>query len=197
MYSCNLYNNKQNINKIEKIENSYKKVNNMQYNKDYGVIYDSENTFNIAIPYRYVDTPVLNSTFTDIFIKIITTTLSYLKLTDISILQSVFLYNKYLRKNDKIRNYIYDTCFTPLKGLNLDENIIADLLNTDENLQSKLHKYINGIYKTYFVKKCNLYCDLITNIVIQNSTSVNSMNCINSYDIIMNNSNIIGMTGTP
>jgi hypothetical protein len=69
------------------------------YNKDYGIEYTNTTIFNIAIPFKYVNIPNLNSSFTDIFIKIMTTVICYLKKKVYDTKQCIYMFKKYILVN--------------------------------------------------------------------------------------------------
>ena len=64
---------------IKLAEEKYIEFNRYAYNKDYGTSFITTDNFQLAKPYNYVNSPDLDSEFSDFHIKIYTTYLSYYK----------------------------------------------------------------------------------------------------------------------
>ena len=103
IYRLHFHNTIGNINNDNKIRYYYDRITKMIYNKDYGIEYknDSGYIFNIAVPYYYVNVPIENSSFTDLYIKIITTIFSYFKKTIFTQEQTNEFFKSYLSKDNK------------------------------------------------------------------------------------------------
>ena len=106
----------------------------------------------------------------------------------ININRSVFIYIKYLIKNDTTIKKLFN---------NINDELFIQIIENNIDIQKKIHNYVNNNIQKLIINNVDIFCDLISNILYNGTNIINTMSCINSYDIILNHNKQIGMTGTP
>ena len=212
-------NNKSNDNNI--IKNYTKIVHNLEffkkftskliYNKQYGVghankIYNGAkiSLFPIAKPYKYVNIPLIDSDFSDVFIKIYTTYYSYINYKSYTYEQIEYILFTILPEYNKNNNNI--------NNINNIKEMIQKCIDNNKNIKniedmSKLKNYllynkdikqlqIKNFYDKVICVNNGQLLYIISHVQSNELKILNKIDNVTNYDILIGQKSV-GFTGTP
>ena len=184
----------------------------LKYNKHYGIghagkIYNNIKMplLPIAKPYKYVNVPLIDSDFSETYVKIYTTYYSYINYVSYTYEQIEYILftiqPEYIRDKNRNKNMIKEIILSCVNNKKIKSDIIEI-----ENINKLRHYMIyndgikkiqtNNFYKIVIVGDRNILLYIISYIQTNELKILNNINNVTNYDIFIG-STCIGFTGTP